>query len=446
MKVPATPPPLLTLLDTVAPARLGQLLGAGTAPTAQGRYLHWDELRRRTPPDGLSRDEWWLLLKLARLQGRRPLPLSDVAGDPFTYVLTDEALSLVHRIDAQATGRIEVPEVITNEVTRDRYLVSSLMEEAISSSLLEGAATTRREAKELLRSGRTPHTRAELMVVNNFRTMQLIRRDLSEPLSLEMILGIHRTVTEGTLDRAEDAGRIQQPGERRVDVGDPRNLEVVLHRPPPAEQLPALLKVLVHFGNDVEAEPFVHPVVRAVALHFFLSYLHPFVDGNGRTARALFYRSMLRQGYWLVEFISISRLLYEAPARYARSFLHTETDDADFTYFLLHELEVIWRAIGELLSHLEARVNEVRQVERALRSFPGLNHRQVALLSHALRHPEAVYTYQSHRNSHNVVYQTARTDLLDLEQRRLLERRLMGREYRFYPIRGLADMLLGEPT
>jgi Fic family protein len=182
-------------------------------------------------------------------------------------------------------------------------------------------------------------------------------------------------------------------------------------------------------------------VVRAIVLHFWLAYDHPFSDGNGRTARALFYHSMLRQGYWLTEFLSISRSLYEAPAQYGMAFLHTETDDNDLTYFLLHQLQVLLRAIDELYSYLDRKAAEVSQVERALRRTPGFNHRQLDLLGHALRHPDSVYTISSHAGTHNVVYQTARLDLLDLEAKGLLDRNTVGREFRFYPARNLSERL-----
>ena len=365
-------------------------------------------------------------------------------GEKFSYALTDEALSMLHRIDRLASGTVETPEAITNAATKDRYLVSSLMEEAISSSLLEGAATTRREAKKLLKSGRLPRTVAERMVVNNYRTMQMIRIDLDGPLTVDLLLDIHTSVTEGTLDDPDDAGRVQGLNESRVEVGDPTDDSVVFHRPPPAGELTERLNSLVTFANTVEAEPFVHPVVRAIALHFYLSFVHPFVDGNGRTARALFYRSMLRQGYWLAEFLSISRLLQRAPTQYARSFLLTETDESDFTYFLLHQLKVICVSIDELFSFLETKVSEVRSMERQLMDVPGMNHRQLQLLSHAVRHPDAIYTYDSHAATHNVVYQTARTDLLNLEVRGFLQRRQVGKQLRFYPAQELAQMLSNE--
>lgn len=361
------------------------------------------------------------------------LPFADTLGQPFSYVLTDEALSMLHQIDQQAAGRIQMPEVVTSSATRDRYVVAGLIEEAINSSLLEGAATTRRDAKELLRSGRSPRTIDERMVVNNYRTMQNLRRHLKTPLTVDMVLDIHRMVAEGTLDRPEDVGRLQQSGEKRVYVSGPDPNDIY-HRPPCADELPTRMQKLVDFANAVEDQGFVHPVVRAIALHFQLAYIHPFVDGNGRTARALFYRSLLRHGYWLAEFLSISRLLYQAPVQYQRAFLYSETDDGDFTYFLLHQLDVLCRAIEDLFETLEEKVAEVRQVERALRREPDLNSRQLALLSHATRNLDAVYTIQAHQASHRVVYETARTDLLDLERRGFLKLHDTGKQYRFFPV------------
>ena len=432
--IPASPPDFRGLIAGIKPDRVKALLtNDQVGPAPKGRYYHWDELRRRVPPEGFSREEWWLGVKLSRISTARPLPLTDTEGRQMSYVLTDEALSILHQIDQQAAGQIQMPEVVTNSATKDRYIVAGLMEEAISSSLLENAATTRRDAKQLLRSGRKPRTVAERMVVNNYLTMQCIGRDLGAPLTVEMVEDIHRMVTEDTLDRPEDAGRIQQPGERRVDVGDDYS-EVPHHSPPPASELPDRLDSLVMFANQVEGQPFVHPVVRAIALHFYLAYIHPFVDGNGRTARALFYRSLLRQGYWLAEFFSISSLLYRVPAQYAKSFLYTETDDSDFTYFLLYHLNVLRRAIAEFLQSLEMKAAEVRQVERVLHGDPGLNHRQIALLSHALRNPYSLYTIREHQISHRVTYETARTDLLGLKELGFLTLRKSGREYRFFPV------------
>jgi Fic family protein len=215
----------------------------------------------------------------------------------------------------------------------------------------------------------------------------------------------------------------------------------VIHTPPPAGELESRLAAMCKFANGAEQKGFLHPLLRAVILHFWLAYDHPFVDGNGRTARALFYWSMLSNGYWLTEFISISRILRKAPVKYPRSFLHSETDGNDVTYFVIYQLSVIQRAIKDLYLYLEIKAKELRQTERLLRGSQDLNHRQVALLSHALKHPDFRYTIRSHQGSHGVVYQTARSDLLDLARRGLLEQRRAGRGFVFYRADDLAEKI-----
>ncbi|MFV9616309.1 MAG: Fic family protein, partial [Gammaproteobacteria bacterium] len=165
------------------------------------------------------------------------------------------------------------------------------------------------------------------------------------------------------------------------------------------------------------------------------AYDHPFEDGNGRTARALFYWSMLKQGYWTMEFISISRILKLAPAKYTRAYLYTETDESDVTYFIIHQLEVINRAINDLLIYLEKKSNEIKTVEQFIRKSPNIqsliNNRQAALINRALKNPDAVFYVESHRGAHNVTYDTARTDLLKLVEMGFLEKTKIGKAFAF---------------
>jgi Fic family protein len=340
----------------------------------------------------------------------------------------------LHTIDRDASGEIRMAEEATNPATRDRYIINSLIEEAITSSVLEGAATTRKVARDMIRSGRQPRDRSERMIVNNFNTMQRIGDIRAEPLSVPLILDLHRIVTAGTLDDEEAAGRFRRADEHVV-VDDMEG--EVFHEPPPARELERRVDAMCRFANDEIPKAFVHPVIRAIILHFWLAYDHPFVDGNGRTARALFYWSMLQRGYWLFEFISISSVILKGPAKYARAFLHTETDDNDLTYFILYHLDVIRRSIDELHKYIARRTAELHAIESELRGMSLMNRRQRALLAHALRHPRQDYTIEAHRLSHNVVYQTARTDLLDLQERGLMTARKIGRTWHFTPVNQL---------
>ncbi|MBE0494647.1 MAG: Fic family protein [Thiomicrospira sp.] len=205
--------------------------------------------------------------------------------------------------------------------------------------------------------------------------------------------------------------------------------------PPPVNSLAQRLQALCDFANKDDPKQFIHPVIKAMILHFMLGYDHPFVDGNGRTARALFYWYMAKKGYWLTEFVSISKVLKQAPAQYAKAYLHTETDDNDLTYFLIHQLETLQKAIDELFAYLARKNAEIAQTEQVLKNFKlrgQLNHRQMAILNQALKQ-EKVFTIEAHRHKHGTSYQTARTDLLGLsDQYGLLEKRKQGKGFMFY--------------
>lgn len=434
-------PTLNEAFDRIGRERLGEVLLRTRGVDGAGKYRHWDTLRHLPPPDGLSHEEWWASIKLSRAGSFRQLPLEDVDGLPFVYGTPDQVLELLHFVDQRASGEVSMPEALADSVgARKRFLQSSLIEEAIRSSQLEGAATSRRVARDMLRSGRPPRTHGERMILNNFRALEFIRGQVDEPLSPELLFGLHRIVSEGTLENPDAAGRLQRPDEDRVNVFDLTG--EVLHVTPPAEQLPARLEALCSFANgETAAEGFLHPVIRAILLHFWIGFDHPFEDGNGRTARALFYWAMKRSGYRLTEYLSISRILREAPGQYIRSYLYTESDERDTTYFLLYQLEVIRRAIEELYAYLASKTAEVREVEQVIRQSRRFNHRQLALLADAVRHGDRQYTFASHGRSHDVTYQTARTDLLELRELGLLRLERVGRKFIFSPIAELADRL-----
>jgi len=423
--------------------RLKIVLTTHGGPLQGGRYRHWDQLIYLEPPGDLSHEEWWTGVKLSRSLLQKPLPFVDKTGKFFQLGMPDPALAMTHDIDRDACGQIQISEQVTNPATRDRYIMSSLIEEAITSSQLEGAATTGKVAKEMIRTGRKPRDKSERMIVNSYRAMQFIREVRNRKLSPEIIFDLHRLVTDGTLENPDAAGRVRRPDEP-VAVYDPRD-ESLLHEPPEAGTLHDRLVALCDFANHKTPEYFVHPVVRAILLHFWIGYDHPFVDGNGRTARAIFYWSMLSQDYWLSEYLSISSILKKGPAKYMRAYLYSETDQGDVTYFVLFHLRVIIRAIRELKTYLERKMTEFRQTSDLLRRSDRFNHRQIALLGHALRGPATHYTIHSHQSSHNVVYQTARADLLDLVRAKLLELRKVGRMFYFMPVEDLAERVKAAP-
>jgi len=443
MKRPADAPKFIDLFPKVMSEpqdggqALARLFAYSQGPTVEGKYLHWEELQYRQPPGDLSHEEWWFAIKFNRQSGRQFVSLEDKNGVPFSYFLVEPIPQRLHEIDLRAGGRIAMPEQVTNPETRDQYYVSSLIEEAITSSQLEGATTTRRVAKEMLRTGRPPRDRSERMILNNYLTMSRISELKGQPLTRELIFEIHRLVTDQTLEHPTAAGRFRRHDE---EIAVYNSANRILHEPPPASDLDSRMQRLCDFANRTDG-PFVHPVIRSIILHFMLGYEHPFIDGNGRTARALFYWYMLRHGYWLAEFISISHIVLKAPAQYGYSFLYTETDECDLTYFILYHLKIIMRALKSLHAYIARKADEIRRFEAELQGVGLLNHRQRALIRHAVRHPDKRYTVQEHRRSHNVSYESARSDLLDLVSRNLFMGVREGKKWAFYPQQQLTGRL-----
>lgn len=408
-----------------------------------GHYLHWESLRHRTPPEGLSTLEWWLALKLKRTGNRLSFAaLASKRGGPLTVSRHARLDAGFATMDRRLAGPLMVPDAVRSEATRDRYLASSLMEEAIHSSLFEGAVSTRESAKDMLRSSRRPISKDEQMILNNYKAMLRLRDMARAPLTLDGVLELHRILTDGTLKDPRQAGKLQEPGETRVDVIDDR-IGRIVHTPPAAEELSERMARLIDFANgaDTEDGQYVHPVLRSILLHFQLGYDHPFADGNGRTARALFYWSMLRRDYWLVEYLSISRPIYRARQPYELAFVQVENDAQDATYFVLQQLQVIEQATNDLFDYVERKSQEHGALRRQLHDQPDLNHRQIALLAHALRCPDAIYSHDSHANSHRVSIITARADLLDLVKRQWLTVRRSGKRNVYQPIPELEKTL-----
>lgn len=450
MKRPTPPPPvhkalakLLALSD--GGQRFQALTGAGLGPAPGGKYRHWDTFRHAPPLPDFSAEEQWVAVKLARSALYRTLPLNDAKGHPFRYALPNVALEMLHQVDRNAARNIQASDEVTNPATRDTYLFRSIVEEAITSSQLEGASTTRRVAKAMIQEGRAPRTRSERMVLNNYEAMRRVLRTVDQPLTPETVVELQRVLTDGTMHEPDAVGRFRRPDEDIVIEDDQTGTR--LHTPPPAEELGQRMRAMCDFANGAGNDEFIPPAVRAILLHLWLAYDHPFVDGNGRTARALFYWSMARQGYWLCEYVSISRVLKKARGQYARSYLYTESDDNDATYFILYQLRVLLRAIDELHRYLARKSSEIHETEELVRRAAAvrieLNARQLALINHALKKPGARYTVDSHRRSHGISYETARTDLTRLADEELLEMRKSGRAFVFTPHHELRDRLAG---
>jgi Fic family protein len=404
---------------------------------ANNDYLYWDKFKHLRFPNDITPEDAWQILKLSRTSQMSSFPLANNKGQLFGFWLPDSAQKSLHNIDRQAPKIISSELPVVNEASKRRYLINSLMEEAIASSQIEGAATTRKLAKNFLRTGRRPSTKAEKMIANNYKAIQRIVEYKHEKLSLEMLSELHTSLTEGTID-PKDVGQLRKDDD--VFVYDDTSLEL-LHTPPPAEELHKRMELLCEFANsDKYDNRFIHPVIKGILLHYWLAYIHPFVDGNGRTARVLFYWYMLANDYWMFEYLSISRHILSSRKQYEKSYLYAEQDSNDATYFVIYHLNAIEKALNSLQKYLAKKQEELRETTRIVSAGNlGLNGRQQALVRHALKNPGFTYTVESHRSSHGISTPTARTDLFALEKQGLLVLNQIGKKHFFVAPDNLAE-------
>lgn len=436
MKPPA-PPPTWPAVHAPAPDRLLEIV-ALAARISDDPYRHWEQVRYLQSPHLFSPEEHWFALKFKRGSNRIDLPLQAKNGKPLWLTLTPAIHALLRRIERLAAGPFAAESKPLDD-SGQRFVIKSLMEEAIESSLLEGAVSTREDAAILLRSGSPATSKSQWMILNNYLAMRRLKELKNTPLTLAGLQDLHATLTRNTLDDSL-LGHIQSPQEPRVNVVDERIGRVVFE-PPSAHTLPAHLSRLLAFANVPREDLQIPEVVRAILVHYALAYAHPFADGNGRSARALFYRSLLQDGYWLAEYISISKYIRAAPADYYRAFLHVQTDADDVTYFVAQQLKVLEQALLDTHAYLDRKGTEIRAVERLASASKALNYRQKALLSHALKHPDAGYSVNSHRNSHGVTAKTAREDLERLRELGLLSCVRIKRQDLYSPVARLEAAL-----
>ncbi len=399
-------------------------------------YYYWDKVKMQPLTAEYDKKEVWAFLRFRRHMNSSPSPVLDLTEKPFTFWLTDEIQKNLHLIDQSTGGNLGLWDPGADKKASAKYMVSSLMEEAITSSQIEGAVATIKEAKKMLIEKRKPKNVSEKMIYNNFQTMQSLKEVCKQDLTLELLKDLHISITKNTLDSDSDEGHFRTT---TVDVVTPYG--EILFTPPASDQIQKRLQALIDFANDKSLKPFIHPVVKAIILHFWMAYIHPFVDGNGRMARTLFYWYMLKHGYWLFEYTSISKTILKRTTKYANAYLHSEHDDNDLTYFINFHVEVIMDAVEELKNHIQAEREKNLQIRNEIAEYPELNIRQSRIIHHVLKNPHDILTIKLHQNINNVAYQTARTDLLELETKGWLKSIKKGKTFYFVPDDNLWERL-----
>lgn len=448
IRTPQSLSSLFELIPQKNPEYLLDLLSKYKVTDSKGKYYHWNEFQWRVVK-GDDKELAWLATKISRRTVSKSLNLLQAKDEScFSYCIPNSLLAQLHQIDTMTGGGNALSNsafLVSSDAEKDKYLVKSLMmEEAITSSQLEGASTTRKVAKKILENNLTPKNKSEQMIVNNFQLMKEALARQNEDLSVDIILELHKIATFKAIENQAISGQLRQKDD--IYVGD--EYDESFYQPPPSESLKARLENLCIFANEChsreDADNFIHPVIKAVILHFMIGYIHPFGDGNGRTARALFYWSMLKSGYWLFEYVSISKLIQDKRGDYDKAFLYTETDDFDLTYFIYNQVEVIVKAINALETHINNKKQElsnfVAWIEQSSIAKK-LKKGHLEILKEAVKEPGKEFTAQQVADNLGISLNTARTYLKKLVEEDLL---VLASKKKVRTVRYLAPPICGK--
>lgn len=394
------------------------------------KYPYWDKWKYAAKDWGMEEKRLWAAVKSLRVSNKR-IRFSKLEGFIFQLGTPSVVQQYLHDFDLVLPGALQGDAIISTE-DRARYLASSLMEEAIASSQLEGAVTTRKVAKEMLENNRKPRNISEQMIMNNYEAMKWILANKDKAFTPAAIRSLHAIITRGTLPEAKEEGAFRKDDE--VSVVDVQTGRTV-YTPPAYPLLEQLVADLCRFANDEDKQTFfIHPIVKGIFLHFMLGFIHPFSDGNGRTARTIFYWYLVKKGYWLIEYMPLSRIILHSKAQYAKAYLHTESDDNDLTYFMLYNLKSMATALEDLKKYLARKAGEKKKALVLLRETT-FNERQILIVQELIQDQDVFFSVQQIQNRYGVSNQTARADLMGLVEQGLMGTRVQGRRNVFFPVR-----------
>lgn len=383
---------------------------SGEMKVFQDDYLYWDKVKYKSKRDNL--EDVWFVIKFHRYIKSKKLSFGNAK---FTYPTTDFIQRTLHEFDLNTGGTL-TSNIGIAETDKSKFMISSLIEESINSSQMEGASTTRKKAKEMIQQEKKPQNKSEIMIMNNYVTMKHIVQIKDEDLTVEKLLEIHKLISKGTLDAPNEEGCFRTNDE--IFVANVMKGKVV-HQPPSVDELPILINDLIKFFNE-DSNDFIHPIIKGCVIHFMIGWIHPFTDGNGRTARALFYWYMLKNGYWLTEYLSISKIIKDSKNQYEKAYLYTENDDNDLGYFITYHLKAMIKAYEALKTHIHSKQKEVVQAAKFLK-IEGVNDRMAQIIKIIYDDSDRILTSKEVENKFNISNFTARTDLKTLVELGFLE-------------------------
>ncbi|MBN21744.1 MAG: hypothetical protein CL678_10710 [Bdellovibrionaceae bacterium] len=382
----------------------------------QDRYTPLEDIKYRLEKLGKSQSDWPELkvqIQYFRKMGAIPFFLDSIEKK-FWYFPSDSINKKIHQVEA--LGNRLYDKIENQRTFKNEFLANAAVEEAITSAIYEGANSTRSKAKALIASGKKPKNKDEWMLINNYFAMKWIKENSSLPVSSGVVLKIHEVVSKNTLE-GDDANFC---GKFRDDVVYVGPHQGILH-----EKIDAAINEMISLVTDHPR--FLHGLIKGILLHYFIAYIHPFFDGNGRTARTLFYFKAIKNELKFVELLSVSANLKEYGKRYEKSFELVKEHELDMTYFIDFCLDSLITSVKKV----EQKVNYLIEISNLIES-DNLNINQVSLLQKLALNKYREVTIEDYAEEIDKSREIARRELKDLLGKGFLKEERKGKKFIYF--------------
>ncbi len=405
-------------------------------------YLYWDKMKYKSPiPTGFNHEQAWFAVQIARLFRYQPSPVKVFGEGAFQWVRLRGFEKFCHEFDLNTGGELATSIDDLKPEEQQRLISKGVMDEAIASSQLEGADTGREYARKMLREGIKPRNQSDQMILNNHKAMIAVDSEYkSQELTRDLLIEMHRMLTDKTLD---SEGREPQwrPDGELVEVHDS---EFVYHKGPATEFVNTEIKRFIEFANDRGEGDFIHPIIKAIMLHFWIGYLHPFTDGNGRLARLIFYWYLLKKKYWAFSYLPLSAVIKRSKKSYTMAYVYSEQDNYDLTYFISYQMKKIREASSGFQEYLSEIRKSNREMTRIARGSLNLNERQIQTLRYLSGNSDDYSTVKTHGSIYRISKATAIKDLRILTEKGFLKKKKVGKNSYFYGTEKIDSLFVKE--
>ena len=368
--------------------------------------------------------ETWKAVQEYRKDKSIKVPLFDKEGKNFWFIITENIREALEYIDE--SGQMSLLENIDAKI-KSQVVHDFLIDESFSSSVIEGAFSTKKRTNEIIKNKLDPKNLSEQMILNNYHALTYILDNIDDPLSEKILLDIYKIITKNTLrdDCITEKYRTDIVHVTDIYHGEP------IYTAPTHDKIQPMMDDLFKFISDVGD---IHPIIKACIIHFYFVYVHPFFDGNGRTARVISFMYLIQNGYNFFKFYSVSNMIKNSRSKYYASIKQTEDYDNDLTYFIYYMVEMYANSINEVLGRFVKVMNR-NLIDKYLdNSGLKLSNRQNKVIDALLKEDGSNFiSISEYQKRYKTSYETARSDLLQLHDLGLLNKVKKGKKH-FYSI------------